>query len=228
MVLALGAAFVVAGCGKDNEFTRRNILVVDETNGYSDIQLQDCQYNLDHLPSDPLSDAEKNSLLFMREEEKLARDVYLRLLDSWNNQVFNNISGSEQTHMDAVLLLIEKYSLTDPVGDNGIGVFVNDSLQALYNLLLPQGQTSLTEALKVGALIEEVDIIDLQNALDNFVDNEDITLVYENLMKASRNHLRAFVRNLSNKGITYEPQRLTPEAYNAIINTGWETGHHGG
>ena len=37
-----------------------------------------------------LSDAEAATLVFMREEEKLARDVYITLYDQWEHPVFNN------------------------------------------------------------------------------------------------------------------------------------------
>ena len=54
-----------------------------------------------------ISDEEATGLIFMREEEKLARDVYLTLYDVWETAVFDNIASSEQTHMDAVLMLID-------------------------------------------------------------------------------------------------------------------------
>ena len=225
LVLMTGSVFSVTSCSKNEGFVRRNMMQVNADEGYTDINLTACNYNLGNMPVENLSDAEKNSLLFMREEEKLARDVYLKLLETWHLNVFSNISASEQTHMDAVLMLIEKYQLTDPVGNNGPGVFVNDSLQTLYNDLVALGNSGIVEALQVGALVEEVDIVDLKYALDNIVDNQDIIIVYENLYKASRNHLRAFVRNLEKRGITYVPQRLTQDEYDAIINSDWETGN---
>jgi len=178
------------------------------------------------MPSDSLSQAESDDLIFMREEEKLARDVYTVLYQSWGQRIFNNISRSEQMHTDAIKTLIEKYSLTDPVSNDSVGVFMNETLQSLFTTLTEQGKTSLIEALKVGALIEEIDILDLQRELDEDVDNEDIIYVYENLMRGSRNHLRAFVRNLQRQGVIYEPQKLTPEAYQAIIDSDWERGGH--
>ncbi len=64
-----------------------------------------------------LTAAEEEGLLFMREEEKLARDVYLVLFDKWGLRVFENIAESEQRHMDAVLYLLGKYGLDDPARD---------------------------------------------------------------------------------------------------------------
>ncbi len=97
-------------------------------------------------------------------------------------------------------------------------MFKNETLQGLYNTLIEQGSVSLIEALKVGALIEEIDILDIQNELNEHVDNQDVTFVYDNLLKGSRNHLRAFVRNLSRQGVEYTPQKLSEEQYLAIIN----------
>ncbi len=177
-----------------------------------------------NLPSDSVSQAEIDGLLFMREEEKLARDVYIVLYQAWGQRVFNNISRSEQMHTDAIKTLIEKYDLNDPVSTDSLGVFRNEALQSLFTTLTAQGKTSLIEALKTGALIEEIDILDLQRELDENVDNEDITFVYDNLMRGSRNHLRAFVRNLQRQGVNYEPQKLSPEIYQSIIDSGWERG----
>jgi len=172
---------------------------------------------IDQLPLEELSHKEIESLKFMREEEKLARDVYLTLYEQWAILPFKNISKSEQAHMDAVLLLLNKYNLDDPADGNDIGVFANEELHSLYDQLVEQGSTSIAEALKVGALIEEVDIIDLQRIIDHDVDNEDIEFVLSNLKRASGYHLRAFVRNLKRYSIEYVPELLDEETYNDLI-----------
>ena len=115
--------------------------------------------------------------------------------------------------------------MTDPVGNNGVGVFADMTLQALHDNLLTDGNQSLIDGLKVGGIIEEVDILDLENELTNNVDNDDIELVYSNLLKGSRNHLRAFVKVLETNGVTYVPQFLTSEAYQEIIDGDMETGN---
>ncbi|MEA3413325.1 MAG: DUF2202 domain-containing protein [Pseudomonadota bacterium] len=179
-------------------------------------------------PADPqpetLSQGEIDSLLFMREEEKLARDTYLFLYDVWGRDVFSNIADSEQQHTDAMLELLDKYGLEDPAAGNGFGVFTNETLQALYDDLVDRGSASLIDALIVGATIEEIDILDIQGDLDSVVDNPDIEVVYESLLQGSRNHLRAFVSNLDSLGYTYVPDYLTQAAYDEIINSVSETG----
>ncbi|MEW5871072.1 MAG: DUF2202 domain-containing protein [Chloroflexota bacterium] len=172
--------------------------------------------NLPPATPGDLSDAEAQALAYMREEEKLAHDVYVTLYDLWGLPTFQNISQSEQTHTDSVAALLERYGLPDPASDE-VGVFSDPNLQALYNDLVERGSQSLAEAIKVGAAIEEMDILDLQERLAE-TDNADIQYVFDNLMHGSYNHLQAFVSALSQQtGETYQPQYLTPEAYQAIL-----------
>jgi hypothetical protein len=164
-----------------------------------------------------LSEDEIAAIQFMREEEKLARDVYQTLYETYPLRPFLNISKSEQAHMDAMLYLIDTYGLDDPVGDNPKGVFVNQDLQALYDDLIEQGSESRAEALKVGALIEEVDITDLETALDQTALNEDVVRVFTNLCHASERHLKAFVRVLKIYDVEYAPIQLDQEVFDRIM-----------
>ncbi len=167
-----------------------------------------------------LSQAEKDMLIQMREEEKLARDVYDYLYTSSGLQVFDNISNSEQMHMDKILVLLEKYNIPDPVLPNA-GAFSNPDLQNLYNQLIATGEASNEDALTVGATIEDLDIYDLDefSALTN---NADILEVFENLNCGSRNHMRAFYSQLSLLGITYTPQYISQTKLDEIINSSHE------
>lgn len=174
----------------------------------------------------PLSDVEASTLTFMREEEKLARDVYLTLFDAWENPVFNNISAAEQRHMDTLKRLLDIYGLVDPVADDTVGVFTNTSLAALYQELVAKGGISLEDALYVGALVEELDITDLKRAIAEST-HADVTKAYENMMRGSRNHLRAFVRQIENQGIVYEAQVMSQEEVDEIINSAVERGGKG-
>ena len=163
-------------------------------------------------------------LQYMREEEKLARDVYLVLYEEWGAQVFSNIAAAEQTHTDAVADKIEKYGLLDPVVDDSIGAFVNSFLLEKFYELVAKGQFSELEALMVGAFIEELDIIDLQEAIDE-TDESDIIELYSNLMRGSRNHLRAFVELIEEAtGEEYTAQLLDQEVVDAIVSESLETG----
>ncbi len=178
---------------------------------------------ISQLPYEELSQEEKDGLLKMREEEKLARDVYTYLNDIWQDQVFSNIARSEQRHMDAVGALIAKYGLADPVDGMGPGQFNSPEMQDLYTSLTSKGTGSVEDAYLVGATIEDLDIKDLEELIGT-ADNEDVLTVYQNLVKGSRNHLRAFGSRLANLGVAYQAQFLTQEEVDAIINSPWERG----
>ena len=139
-----------------------------------------------------LTDVMVYDLVFMREEEKLARDVYLSLYDIYGLNIFANIAASEQKHMDAVAAMLDKYGIIDPVIDDSIGVFTSIELQELYDGLMATGIVGLYEALGVGITIEETDIADLEACLATEGLPADITRVYTNLLAGSNNHLAAF------------------------------------
>ena len=179
--------------------------------------------SLEALPSESLSETELEGLLFMREEEKLARDVYTTLYEKWGLQIFSNIAQSEQTHTEAVRDVLEKYNEPDPVTNDTIGVFTNQELQALYNDLVAKGEKTLEDALEVGVMIEDLDIRDLQNEI-SATDNQDILLVYKNLIRGSQNHLRSFMSQLTSRGGSYEAQYITPAEFSQIIESEKETG----
>lgn len=177
-----------------------------------------CNNSLDNNSPDqliPLTEDEKANLLFMREEEKLARDVYLYFYEKYSLNIYKNIASSEQTHMNAVLSIMEKYGVDDPAS-NELGEFTNVTLQQLYTDLIAQGDSSLVEALMVGATIEDVDIRDLDLAISETT-KPDIIDMYEMLECGSRNHLRAFTNQLDSRGETYTTQFITQEQYHEIL-----------
>ena len=156
-------------------------------------------------------------ILYMREEEKLARDVYLALYDVWGIRTFSNIARAEQKHMDRVATLIEAQGLVDPVIGSKPGEFQNPELAALYASLVEQGSRSAQDALIVGMIIEDLDIYDLENYLLKTDDPASIA-VYTNLLKGSENHMRSFSKQLERYNITYEARYITPERLKAILS----------
>ena len=198
-----------------------------EESGSTSIEDSSLDAAIRPIPAGDLSAAEVEGILYMREEEKLARDVYLALYEQWELPIFRNIANSEATHMEAVKTLIDRYGLEDPARGQDLGVFTDETLQDLYDQLVEQGRRSLVDALRVGAAIEEIDILDLEERIAQ-TNRADIKLVYENLMKGSRNHLRAFVSTLEKReGETYQPQYLSQAAYEVIVAAPMERGRGG-
>ncbi|NLE11637.1 MAG: DUF2202 domain-containing protein [Actinobacteria bacterium] len=143
----------------------------------------------------PLSSEEAAELIYMREEEKLARDVYLVLYEKWEVDEFENIATSESRHMASVKRLLDRYGLADPVGADAPGVFANTDLQAAYDSLVAQGLQSLEDAFEVGVAIEKLDIADLKELIA-ISTHRDVTRVAENLLRGSERHLAAFKKLL--------------------------------
>ncbi|MCK5719679.1 MAG: DUF2202 domain-containing protein [Thiomargarita sp.] len=163
-----------------------------------------------------ISEAEIATLLFMREEEKMARDVYITLYEVWQTQIFTNISQAEQRHMEQIKALMDGYELPDSALEE-IGLFANSDIQALYDSLIERGSISQLEAFQVGALVEEVDIADLENAIAE-TENPALEKLYTNLMNGSYSHLRSFVRNIESLDNTYQVQYLPQEEVDYILN----------
>jgi len=197
----------------------------EQTATLDDISADTMTTGTDSLETDSTETDIYGTLKFMREEEKLAHDVYVNLFDTWGEKVFGNISKSETKHTDAIKGLLDYYGIEDPVLPDA-GKFSNQDLQKLYDDLMANGNISLIEALKVGATIEEVDIIDLDKAIKE-CDKDTIKTVYGRLRTGSTHHLKAFVANLSKQGINYTPQFLTQEMYDEIMNSTDSLDGHG-
>ncbi len=187
----------------------------------SSFLLLSCNKDDENTETATLSDTEKADLLQLREEEKLARDVYYYAYDKYGISVFTNISNSEQAHMDAVLAILNTYRLTDPASSM-VGVFNNTTLQSLYNDLVAKVDLSEMDALEVGATIEDLDIYDIEEFIAK-TDKTDILVMYESLMCGSRNHMRSFYSQITAGSGTYSPQYITQEVFNSIINSSKET-----
>ncbi len=153
----------------------------------------------------------------MREEEKLARDVYLTLGEYFDTHFFRNIAVAEQKHMDRIKSLFNKYGLIDPVIDNSRGIFTNPIFSEFYNSKT-NSDVTIKEALWQAYLLKRLIL-----AID-LTDNADIQNVYGNLLRGSRNHLRAFVRRLESMGIVYEASILEQSVADAIVNSPTERG----
>jgi hypothetical protein len=139
----------------------------------------------DSIPNETLllTEAEQSNLLFMREEEKLARDVYIHFYEKYEINIFSNISSSEQYHMDAVLVIMEKYGVEDPASDEN-GVFANPTIPELYDSLISKGDVSSVDALKASATIEDVDIRDLRVSIAA-TSKDDLIKLYEMMIRIS-------------------------------------------
>lgn len=221
--LALASmAAALAGCGGGSEAPGAAMSVNAE--GMSTFNSAALAANLASYPLQTLSSAESAGLSFMRDEERLAQAVYTASAARWPAlPSFNNIAASEATHTAAIKSLLDRYQIADPAAGLALSSFAPAVFQTLYANLTAASNASQIDALKVGVQIEELDIRDIVVRKAD-VDNADILLVYDQLLKGSRNHLRAYMRVLTQQAGTYTPQYITQAEFDAIVNSPMETG----
>ena len=194
------------------ESTEESLMSASET----EFANEDEQLNVTAFNSNPDSviSNDQTGLILMREEEKMARDVYAFFYEKFKYRIFGNITKSENRHFDAILSLLNYFLITDP-STNTAGTFSNANLQNLYNKFTTEALT-VDDALKTGAFIEEYDIADLKKLISETT-NSDIKTVYSNLLRGSGFHLKAFTSLLAARGIVYQPTILTTSEFNAIV-----------
>jgi hypothetical protein len=163
-----------------------------------------------------LTASEISHLQFIREEEKLARDIYQLIYQRWGLKIFDKIAQSEQRHTDAAKEVLERFKASDPAKDTAPGIFKNADLQALYHALLLEAGKSSLDALKAGALTEEKDISDINLAVKGIV-NEDLIELYSYLKDGSSTHLRGFMAQIGAAGGQYSPQFISREEFDRAM-----------
>ncbi len=235
LLLACSIA-LLAGCGSDGTSTSLTDTLASNTSTAGTVTTTDTTSNTSTttntstvtpttptIATQPLTVSETETLLFVREEEKMARDVYLTLYNKWGSRVFQNIATrSEQQHMDTIKVLVDAFGYVDPVASNEIGAFTDPVILKLYNDLVARGMASQQEALMVGGFIEEFDIKDIQDAIDEAKQGTNQAAVieaYDGLLCGSRNHLRAFVGQIENNGIVYQAQYIPQATVDAIVDS---------
>lgn len=165
-----------------------------------------------------LTSREKEGLIFIWEEERVARDLYASLYEKNNLPIFLDLVRSEQSHMDQAKAIIDQYGLSIP-GEDEPGAFQNQTLQEIHDILLTEGLQSDQDALKVAAAFEEISIIDLEKELAATL-AEDIRILYQGLLAGSRKHLRSYVADLHDQGIEYTPRYLDRASFEEIVRVG--------
>lgn len=219
MMFLLGAMTSLINCGGNHHTVPTPLASTNQNQSQQTANTNPLSAQLSQLPLGTLSPLETEGLVLMREEEKLAHDVYLSLYELYGTPIFKNIGDSEQTHTDAVAQLLIRYGIDDPVQNTAIGAFTNDEFTYLYNGFVQSGDVSELEALYVGIEIEELDIYDIDRLSQDVYNNDDILLVYSNLIKGSRNHLRAFYKQIQNNQGSYTPKYISQSLFDEIVNS---------
>jgi len=142
-----------------------------------------------------LTNKEKETLVYMYQEEKLAKDVYYVLGQMYPNIKAFNIYKSEIKHENSVANVLRHYNIPLPVRSNVVGRFNNKELQNLYNELITKGKKSIKDAIEVGIMVEVTDVEDLDKYL-KYASSPDVIALFKFLRAGSYNHYNAFNRTL--------------------------------
>ncbi len=213
-VLTAGTLLLLTACGSSTSDTTA-------TNTTASTALPANVQSAIDAPTSALSQELTNTLAFMGNEERLAYDVYNRLYQEWGTSQFINIaSNSEYQHITAVQQLIQKYKLNDNVNFTNVdlpslgymntpiesmqpGVYDIAHIQKLYDDLVAQGMASEIDALKVGCIVEVVDVNDLNRdiAIAQSENAADIVAVFDFLRSGSYSHYWSFDAGLKSKGV---------------------------
>lgn len=208
------------------------LLAIGVVQGYRGQQPQSGASSLDYN--------EEIHLIYMRQEEKLARDVYITLGALYPAYtVFSNIVISEQKHTDTMKSKLAQFNIPDPVTDDTVGVFTGEDFGLhftdVFNLLTTWGEKGILDGLYVGAYIEELDMFDIVHCPDVIVltdnnigldecgmiytDSRALLSSYNNLLEGSKNHLRAYVKRIETfiGSGNYEAQFLSQEEVDEIL-----------
>lgn len=189
--------------------------VIDAAEAQTLAGKSDGQLLVNSLPAATLNDEQKQLLVFMWNEEKLAKDVYLALNQIHPSQQMSTIATrSEAKHQESVRALLEKYNLSvwEPLNPSAgysdaaasavaPGTYTVAAVQTLYNTLYAKGTASARDSMEVGCMVEVTDVNDLTRDLPLVGNLLDATTVFENLRAGSYNHYWAFDRGLKAMGV---------------------------
>lgn len=167
-----------------------------------------------------ITESEKAAIIFVVQEEKVAHDFYAAMYELHGLTPFRSISKSEGLHMDKARSLVDHFGIEDPNSENydTPGKFSSNKFQVMYDDLVREGSKSIPDALIESARFEEMDIVDIEK-FNSTIQNEFIKSTFESLIGISKNHLKAIVRELSERGIEYSPFYLTREELNNIVES---------
>jgi len=172
-------------------------------NGYTQNRQPVNNSNINQSTNVESSNMIKNSLAYMYDEERLAKEVYLAIYAKQPvSQLSKIASKAEVRHIDAVKDLAQRYGVATPYQQ--AGQYATAHIQSLYNELYAKGIRSKKDALEVGCIVEVVDVNDLNNYINEAqrANAQDVVQTYNFLRKGSYNHYWAFDRGLKQIGVS--------------------------
>jgi len=146
-------------------------------------------------------------LMYLHDQEKLARDINRTFYYTWGKPIFASIAESEQRHMNVLRAILDYYYLSALVETDEVGVFGAHHHTEAFTDLVNQGEVSLTEAYRAVGYLEEWDIREIRGSIE-FTQDQALIDTFSNLLAGARNHLRVFAARSNSLGYAYQAQML--------------------
>jgi len=173
-------------------------------------------------PRGQLSAEDQASIIYIREGAQLSRDINLLFEAAWQAQVFRDAAERQKQALRATDLLIDRHGL--PAASAEPGIYQDEQFSRLYGQFAEEGSASLPAALAAAAVLEELNILDLQTRMAQ-TEKADIRLVYQHLLKIASANLWSFSRAIERfGGAAYEPRYLTPLAFSELMASAGQPG----
>ncbi|RFO96418.1 hypothetical protein DIC66_14055 [Rhodoferax lacus] len=168
-------------------------------------------------PATAMSTEAAASLAFMREQQQLLFEIYDLDVSVWNLPLFTNLRESASTTSESAKLLLDRYQQADPMYGLPSGTFKSPEFQALYEKFANVTRENLIEALTVSIEMEELNVRELSDQKAQVVNNADVLIIYDSVLKASIGRLVAAMRELNQRGVSYVPKFITQAEFDAIL-----------
>lgn len=173
--------------------------------------------------TDPLTTDEIEFIYAVREDEKLAHNLYIYFVTQYPTaRQLANIGNAEINHITTIERVFTYYEIDFPTLGQP-GVFTDENRQAIYTRLTAQGST-LHEAYQVMAALEEENIV-IYSKVASELTNPNLQLIINNLAQSSENHFKVLVNQITAWGSIYTPTLLEASQYEEILDSVFQPGN---
>ncbi|MFB6226179.1 MAG: DUF2202 domain-containing protein [Candidatus Paceibacteria bacterium] len=222
VLLVFTLVVTLSGCSLETEAEKVLSLTKNGATSFDQQKLEQVLERKKEMQK-PLGEEVEMDLIYLIEEEKVARDLSYKFSQKYDEKIFTEVYKAENTHLKAVQRFIRNYKLDDPTSKNGVGEFKNPQLQKIYDEKLSSGKENKNKAYQSLLWVLEKNINDININKDS-TDKDDILFVYNNLIRSSKNHIRAIDSLLSKEGGSYSPEHLSKAKYESIISSDIDSG----
>lgn len=163
-----------------------------------------------------LSSQEQETIKYLVGSEQLSRDLYQKLFELWELEIFNESYNIEITHYNAVRKFSEIEKLIDADKEDVAGEFSSPYFNRVYKDFSKTANKSFYDAIYVAATMEEMAIFDIME-FEATTSNETLAKMLVNLKYGAMANLRKLNKEILAFGVPYEGKYLEPALLKRIL-----------